>query len=1063
MAEHAHETLLEDHELSQDQAGRVVDLFLAHSPSDSMDRSSFSSFLLEAFAYSLFSHEAFADSCTRVRQWQDQGLLTEGIDMDNQVIRRTFEYFDIERCGALGLRHVMDGIEKIGVGTFGTVARFLFFVTDSNDRKSIGREDLESYFHAFSSMFLRLSINIAQLETEHLLTLGVEEGLVLSHIRDLQSQLDALPQTVASETEEVFREMRPCGQRVSYSEWLGGREFLPKIYRNMLALCDGLVFYDDRGIRPTFSKASADLVDPVCKVTLTSEEAQRIVDMFLAHTSSNKMQASEFRHFLLEGFAHAFFSVEAFDYSCAHVRDWIADGSLSMDLDLGSPLFERTFRFFDVDHTGVLDLQKVGSGIARMTSGSLEDFARYLFFLTDVEDRNNLSQTEILAFFRHFIRFFSQLSINLLELERSHLVNHHSVDRRLMDAHSTQHQRTLQRVEALAAESTAEALESIEQGDDACTRRISFHKWLNLRGALPKLYNRMRTVCVAMVSRDAPHGFRPSFSTTEGPKERSLPSPIVIPTDADVAGIAMSPASPSRPSPSRPHPAVHTKLQAASNDARVSPCQPKSPIQKKFLEELREELHGSSPGGAGFATPPNHRPPHLDTTRHNGDQPPLSPLQRSVLRGVDHDVDLRSRTGLSIREVALTPTVLKNLDAIERLEQSLADSPVRKSPMLRSPSRDVTNAIRHLASPGAARGNPALCSVDDTLSASNTNEVASLELRLNLEIDFDSQVLTGSVEIEMVKQDPSCSQVWLDVMRLMVHSAGLVVEGNQLVPLEFSVVPVGVLPNGSSVLQIQLPEETSDNFCLRVEYSTTGADPMLVDVNPSLVWVPQDLSVDGSPCVYSCGGACSARGLFPCQDTPSAKMPFSATITVPQGLTVLMSANLESTQTQVAGGLPSCTFAFEMLSPLASHQIVLFVGVLDSAFIGTRSRVWAAPEKLAAAVQKFNGLMDDVLEGLSMHYGDHEWGQQDIVVAPLSFAHMALAVPCLTLVSPTLDLGSATLPFLDAMASLWFGALVTAATWSDHWLCTALSRSAARRVMRDVLGVNAPELSLIHI
>lgn len=55
---------------------------------------------------------------------------------------------------------------------------------------------------------------------------------------------------------QVLREMSPDSSRVSYHEWLGGREFLPKIYRTMLALCDGLVFYDDRGIRPTFDRAS---------------------------------------------------------------------------------------------------------------------------------------------------------------------------------------------------------------------------------------------------------------------------------------------------------------------------------------------------------------------------------------------------------------------------------------------------------------------------------------------------------------------------------------------------------------------------------------------------------------------------------------------------------------------------------------------------------------------------------------------------------------------------------------------------------------------------------------
>ena len=59
---------------------------------------------------------------------------------------------------------------------------------------------------------------------------------------------------------------------------------------------------------------------------------------------------------------------------------------------------------------------------------------------------------------------------------------------------------------------------------------------------------------------------------------------------------------------------------------------------------------------------------------------------------------------------------------------------------------------------------------------------------------------------------------------------------------------------------------------------------------------------------------------------------------------------------------------------------------------------------------------------------------------------MCVGSPCVTLVCPgllqvgKLDGGAGTEALLDAIASLWFGHLVTAATWADEWLCSALSR-----------------------
>ena len=152
----------------------------------------------------------------------------------------------------------------------------------------------------------------------------------------------------------------------------------------------------------------------------------------------------------------------------------------------------------------------------------------------------------------------------------------------------------------------------------------------------------MRTVCIGMLRRSATAGFRPHFATIAAAQgKRDVPSPITIPTTHDVAGIAISPGSPTRPaalktSLNRP---PSTLAQAAAQDARVSPLRQgnKSPIQEQFLTELREENDTPHPAAPrdSFSTPPRQQRPaelntNLPSTNGGKPHPLLSPVQRSV-------------------------------------------------------------------------------------------------------------------------------------------------------------------------------------------------------------------------------------------------------------------------------------------------------------------------------------------------------------------------------------------------------------------------------------------------
>jgi len=134
--------------------------------------------------------------------------------------------------------------------------------------------------------------------------------------------------------------------------------------------------------------------------------------------------------------------------------------------------------------------------------------------------------------------------------------------------------------------------------------------------------------------------------------------------------------------------------------------------------------------------------------------------------------------------------------------------------------------------------------------------------------------------------------------------------------------------------------------------------------------------------------------------------------------------------------------------------------------------VWAPPALLDAAVQRFDGKIEEMMKMIADKYGPHPWGAANIVVAPKEYPVMAKGFPCITFVSPEmlhpcialdftfsmanesgrLDAGVGTEALLHATVSLWFGQMVTAATWRDFWLSNALSRYASRRVMQELEG-----------
>lgn len=118
--------------------------------------------------------------------------------------------------------------------------------------------------------------------------------------------------------------------------------------------------------------------------------------------------------------------------------------------------------------------------------------------------------------------------------------------------------------------------------------------------------------------------------------------------------------------------------------------------------------------------------------------------------------------------------------------------------------------------------------------------------------------------------------------------------------------------------------------------------------------------------MFTQGQACLNRALFPCQDTPSVRITYSATIAVDKALVAVMSAVMQqrvqgdrpigdAVPTTLEGYLPhdapsdsfhSFRFTLPSKVTIPSYLVALAVGDLVCAPIGPRSRVWTEPSVL---------------------------------------------------------------------------------------------------------------------
>eukprot|EP01123_Difflugia_compressa_P010193 TRINITY_DN3682_c0_g1_i1.p1 TRINITY_DN3682_c0_g1~~TRINITY_DN3682_c0_g1_i1.p1 ORF type:complete len:602 (+),score=107.08 TRINITY_DN3682_c0_g1_i1:50-1855(+) len=332
----------------------------------------------------------------------------------------------------------------------------------------------------------------------------------------------------------------------------------------------------------------------------------------------------------------------------------------------------------------------------------------------------------------------------------------------------------------------------------------------------------------------------------------------------------------------------------------------------------------------------------------------------------------------------------------------------------------------------------------DPNSLSNIESFKSSHISFHLTTDFNQSILKGYVDITAkVLAKEGVTEFVLDTRKLNIASV-FEIKQNQKTQLQYHLDPSHEAFGEALHIKTNETLNKGDIRVFRIEYSTPP--------NASAIqWLsPVQTAGKKYPYLFTQCQAIHARSMYPCQDSCSAKIAYDAHITVPEGLTALMSATRKGHDEAKDGFV---TYYFEQTIPIPTYLVALAVGKLVSSDIGPRSKVWTEQEQIEAAAFEFADT-EKYLSAAEKLLGPYVWGTYDLLLLPPSFPYGGMENPMLTFVTPTLIAGDRSNCHVVAHEIIhsWFGNLVTNKTWEHFWLNEGFTRFHEGKIVGIVHG-----------
>lgn len=322
----------------------------------------------------------------------------------------------------------------------------------------------------------------------------------------------------------------------------------------------------------------------------------------------------------------------------------------------------------------------------------------------------------------------------------------------------------------------------------------------------------------------------------------------------------------------------------------------------------------------------------------------------------------------------------------------------------------------------------------DYHSFANLQDYRVKHIALDLDVSFEQKTISGTATLDIEALSDKQAPLILDTRALSISKVEALAESGSR-ELAFTMGELD--PHLGTPLSIELGHAQQ----VQIHYSTS---PEASGVQ----WLtPPQTAGKQHPFLFTQAQAIHARSFVPLQDSPKARVTYSATIRTPKELRAVMSANNDPAADKDG------EYSFEMPQAVPSYLIALAVGDLEFKAMGERTGVYAEPSVLEAAAKEFEDT-EAMLEATEKVYGPYRWDRYDLLILPPSFPFGGMENPRLSFITPTVIAGDKSLTALIAheLAHSWSGNLVTNAAWRDLWLNEGFTTYLTNRIMELIYG-----------